>query len=635
VPINAVCPECKTRFRLQDAMIGKLIRCASCHEMFTVTDAGPDAAPAEIEHAPSPDAPPRTRTDGPAVVTRSGNVSDFVPVLRDVTPAQPPRSAPAPATAKAREVPRSDQGLQPPTDADFPWGDGGKSRPRPAPNEVAWSPDLLPPGAPPPPPVDLDPMVDVDHLNEPEEGNRPRRPRPPTESGILPMPPKKAGRKLILAAMVAFIVVALGSGGYFLIRYINEAPERLMTAGKDELTRRNWDQAHKQFDTLVRDYPSHRLAPEAAFLSDLCSLRQATTNVMSRTDPQPGLAEWKKVMASPTLGEFGAKGRYDYDLWDAGTKLEEDLLAKGKEVFNADTPGEAETWLTEAGEVDMALDRFRDEDKPRSPALASGLAELRSKIDKARDRLAQIANLTPFEGMGNEEDIAEYQRQARLHGLEKDPLVIAKIDEMNRRIELKAVYTREPNPIPPTTVPDDGLTSLLFAPRFDTAQPRQLSWTPTIFFCQARGVLYALHEEYGQVLWAARTGLDTDVMPVRVPASDQNPEMVLVASNTGNQFGITARGARDGRPLWHQSLAVPCQGPPALVGPNVYVALADPVGTVLEISLASGEIVGRITIGRPLGPVIVARPGTGFLYIPAEARAATRTAGGWSQPCSA
>src|SRR5256885_8711863 len=57
--------------------------------------------------------------------------------------------------------------------------------------------------------------------------------------------------------------------------------------------------------------------------------------------------------------------------------------------------------------------------------------------------------------------------------------------------------------------------------------------------------------------------------------SDQNPEMVLVASNTGNQFGITARGARDGRPLWHQSLAVPCQGPPALVGPNAYVALAD------------------------------------------------------------
>src|SRR5205823_15046609 len=134
-----------------------------------------------------------------------------------------------------------------------------------------------------------------------------------------------------------------------------------------------------------------------------------------------------------------------------------------------------------------------------------------------------------------------------------------------------------------------------------------------------RGVLYALGEEKGRVLWAARTGLDTDIMPVRVPASDRNPEMVLVASNTGNQFGITARGAHDGRPLWHQALAVPCQGPPALVGPNAYVSLGDPAGTVLEISLATGEIIGRITVGRPLGPNIIARPGTGMLYVPADA----------------
>jgi outer membrane protein assembly factor BamB len=602
-------------------MVGKLIRCASCQEMFTVFDAGPDAAP--TDHAPPAEAPPRPRTDAPAVVSRSGNVSDFVPVIRDVASAQPPRPAapPAPAPAKPRETPRADKGMKPPTDADFPWNNPPK--PKPAPKEIAWSPDLRPPTGPPPlPPVDLEPLVDVDHLNEPEVDRRHERRRPqPNESDRLPVGPRKTGRKLILGAMIAFIAVALGSGGYFLIRYINEAPERLMKAGKEEYERRNWDQARKQFDTLVREHPSHRLVPEAGFLTDLCSLRQATTNVMSRTDPQPGLNEWKKVMASPTLAEFGAKGRYDYDLWDAGTKLEEDVLAKGNEVFNADTPDESEKWLNEAGEVDKALDRYRDEDKPRSPALANGLSGLRAKIDGARGRLARIKDLEQFGGGGSDEDIANYQQQATLRGLDKDPLVIAKIEDMNRRIESKAVYTREPNSIPPTAVPDDGLTSLLFAPRFDTAQPRQISWTPTTFFCQARGVLYALHEERGQVLWAARTGLDTDIMPVRVPATDQNPEMVLVASNTGNQFGITARGARDGRPLWHQSLAVPCQGPPALVGPNAYVALADNTGTVLEISIPSGEIVGRITIGRPLGPVIVARPGTGFLYVPADARA--------------
>src|SRR5262249_23742311 len=144
---------------------------------------------------------------------------------------------------------------------------------------------------------------------------------------------------------------------------------------------------------------------------------------------------------------------------------------------------------------------------------------------------------------------------------------------------------------------------------------------PAVFYCLARGVLYALAEDYGQVLWAARTGLDTDIMPVRVPASQLNPEMVLVASNTGNQFGITARAARNGVPLWHQSLAVPCQGRPAVVGANAFISLGDRDGTTLETALAPGETTGRISIGRPLGPQLAARQGTGLLYIPAESRA--------------
>src|SRR5262249_60226936 len=155
----------------------------------------------------------------------------------------------------------------------------------------------------------------------------------------------------------------------------------------------------------------------------------------------------------------------------------------------------------------------------------------------------------------------------------------------------------------------------------DPADRRPLPGLNPVFYCLARGILYALDEPEGRVLWAARTGLDTDIMPVRVRASEQYPEMVLVASNTGNQFGITAHAGRDGRPLWHQPLAVPCHGPPVVVGSNVYVSIGDKDGTVLEIILATGEIIGRIVIGRPLGPVMAARPGTRHLYIPADSRA--------------
>ena len=69
--------------------------------------------------------------------------------------------------------------------------------------------------------------------------------------------------------MVGFIVVALGFGGYFTVRYINDAPERLMKAADDEYGRRNWDQARKLYEQLAREHPSFgtRIRPS----SDGCS----------------------------------------------------------------------------------------------------------------------------------------------------------------------------------------------------------------------------------------------------------------------------------------------------------------------------------------------------------------------------
>jgi hypothetical protein len=380
-------------------MAGKLMRCTACQEMFTVFDPGPDGgpAPAPADKAPPTDAPPRTRADAPAVVSRSGNVSDFVQVIRDVASAAPTRPAPPPAPApvtapppapvKPREAPWVEKGLQPPTAADFPWEEAGKPKPKAGPKEIAWAPDVQPPTAPPP--VDLEPLVDADdvHRPEPEEDDdrRARRRREKSDRLAAPARPRKTGRKVILWSMVAFIVVALGFGGYFTVRYINDAPERLMNAADDEYGRRNWDQARKLYEQLAREHPSHRLAAQARFLAELAALRQATTSVMSRTDPSAGIGEWKKFMANPALAEFGAKGRFQSDVWEAGTKLEEDVLAKATDTFNADNPDESDRWLNEATELDRAVDRFRDEEVPKNERLAAGLAELRGKIGSARD----------------------------------------------------------------------------------------------------------------------------------------------------------------------------------------------------------------------------------------------------------
>lgn len=679
MPINAVCPECQNRFQLQEAMVGKSMRCPNCHEVFIVRDSGPGSgptvaatppAPAQPKPAPAP-APsaPRTRTDAPpVVVSRTGMVTDFVQVIKDVSTAAPPPAAPParpaapaapPAPIKPKESPRVDK-IKPPTSADFPWDEGpkkpvappprsdkpkppppsefpwdesGKPKPVVPPKSKVWTPDFAPPTGPAveePAPDDLeyDPSADGfrrEHPAQYQDGDlyatEAVEVRPADAAA---RPPKKTHRKVILYGMLAFVLIGLGTGGFFLWKYIKEAPDRLFTLAKKEYDDAHFNEARAKFQKFIADYPDDKRIPEARFFSDLSDLRHATASVTVREDPQPAINQWKQFLQltqDEQIRPFAAKERFGIDIWQGGVRLLEAVVGKATDAYSDDDPTVSEKWLKESEEIIKALEPFQPEGAAIPASALKEISALKQRITVARVTFDDVNKAKELLGSGTDEEIARAENFAKSKG----PRVHERFQELLRikeeELQSKAIYIREPQPIPPTNVPDDGLTSLLFAPRFDKNERRPLSGISAVFFCLARGVLYALAEDNGQVLWAARTGLDTDIMPVRVAASQLHPELVLLASNTGNQFGITARSARNGAPLWHQALAVPCQGPPVVVGPNAYVSLGDRDGTILEITLATGEITGRISIGRPLGPHLAPRQGTGLLYIPAESRA--------------
>src|SRR5207249_3922051 len=84
--------------------------------------------------------------------------------------------------------------------------------------------------------------------------------------------------------------------------------------------------------------------------------------------------------------------------------------------------------------------------------------------------------------------------------------------------------------------------------------------------------------------------------------------------------GLTGFVLRTGQPRWFQTLPAVAAGPAAVVGTRAYVPLRDPVGTISEINIVTGERVGKIALGQPIGPGITVRPGTGLLYVAADAR---------------
>ena len=220
-------------------------------------------------------------------------------------------------------------------------------------------------------------------------------------------------------------------------------------------------------------------------------------------------------------------------------------------------------------------------------------------------------------------------------GWPNDTAVLALIKAAEKVIQDRWVYRRFDEPLAPKPVTESSTTGLLFVSRLDT--PTAVKLPPptgpgTVFFALARGVLYALDEHDGHVLWAARVGIDSQALPTRVPASDLNPEMVLVPVNDGTRSSLTARLARTGVALWQQPLPAPCLGQPILVGQRVFVPISDKplkvgeparrdeTGVILEIEIRDGFQLGKLALGRPLGTGGIRRPGTGLLFFPAEAR---------------
>ncbi|HVK11434.1 MAG TPA: PQQ-binding-like beta-propeller repeat protein, partial [Gemmataceae bacterium] len=429
--------------------------------------------------------------------------------------------------------------------------------------------------------------------------------------------PKKRRVFQALAIVGGLVALALTvGGGYALWRYKSLEPDRLHEMAHQEYKARQYQQARTHFEKLAADYPTHGHAPEARFFVQLCALQQAVGVVTVEENPDPALAEWdrfQKAIADPVLAPFAAKDRFGIDVYDAGLKLAEKAVAKAGREFDADKPEATEDWLAKAVTVEATTAQFQP-DLPRDKGFAKSAAELQDKIAAARDRLARLDRVRQIK------DPEERRNVAVEEGLLDDPAYRAMRRDDEQRIQAQARYTKEPQPRAPTPAPDDGLTSLLFAPAVGMPERRALAGPPGVFFALARGVLYVLDEADGRVLWAARTGLDMDVMPVHVRGNDL-PGLALIATNTGDRFGLSARAAADGRPLWHQPLPAPVRGTPVVVGPNAYVALGDDAGTVVEINVTTGEAVGKITLGRPAGPQLAHRPGTGLLYIPADAAA--------------
>ena len=204
------------------------------------------------------------------------------------------------------------------------------------------------------------------------------------------------------------------------------------------------------------------------------------------------------------------------------------------------------------------------------------------------------------------------KEEARLPGISQAADVTQLLDQMVERQLAGVVWTR------PNSSPGRGRAK--WCNRAFSSRPRcKARQLPNaadgkVVLALARGVLYVLRHSDGQAEWAIPVGIDTTILPVRVPATAGTSELLLVVS--ADTETLLALDPKEGKEVWRYPLNKPCAGPPIIVEQRAFVPTID--GQVHEIELQNGQLLGRFQLGQRCRHGGVREGNTPRLYFPGD-----------------
>ena len=631
--IAAVCPHCDTTFQLQPDLAGKTIRCPNfdCREPFTVTAAKAPAVP--VEPPPLP----------PTTVSMPGtNLADFLPVLpaepglpyervesADVSPLvaegspvagekRPPANDPVPV---AKRLPPADL----PVAALLPPVPVAKRLDRPdGPKEVAWRADADLPA--PPLPATLPPRSEttIESANEPLLFRRKKS--------------RSVPQMILLGLIVATIASGLAAGGWWLL-VVRQSESMLAKSAAEAYDNGNFAAAATQFEALAKDYPSSSEASRYSFLLALAKLRAMASAVTAKETPGPGTKafdEFVRANGSHPLAKPDGDG-FARDIYETGRQVIDSQAGHAElklAEFRSDRKDlvpldKAEAAVTEGRKLLSTVQPFKVKDAAPTEPQLQALDKATATAAFERNRLALFAPFRNLVAEPTDDRIEAFEKVLRKNALDADPEGLAMVADAKAELRNRVVAVAES--VPAQTAQADGdpgvaFASAIEAPPAPPGQDRKPEGPSDIVFAVNRGVLYALDADAGGMpLWVCRVAVanadpKTVDLPARASPGEGGQELAVFPVRLGDRPGLAARVVATGEPAWFQPLPAAIVGRPVILKDRVYVALADPNGTVVEIDLASGTRVGSIPLRQPLGTGPALFPGTGLLYVPAAAR---------------
>jgi outer membrane protein assembly factor BamB len=308
---------------------------------------------------------------------------------------------------------------------------------------------------------------------------------------------------------------------------------------------------------------------------------------------------------------------------DYGQSLEKLLKNVAEELKGRSEVGNGQDVLKRAGEtLAMIPPRLPNALSPEqqaglNDALQQAANHLVLRVDNNR-AVKKLKDLAAHpSGRAVKEAAAVITQQAKKEpGFDQNGEVTEQMKQLQEGHLRSIVYTQA-TPPPGGGHGEDLVPSLLVAPRIDVGADPGGPDDGAVVFALARGVLYALSQKTGRIVWPPiRVGIDSTTLPVRVPAFGARPEMVLVPSTDTET--LLALNVATGDQLWKYRLGAPCVGQPLIVNQRAYLPTYD--GKVHEIELVGGKPLGWFDLGKGTRLTVggARQEGTKLLYFPAD-----------------
>lgn len=569
--------------------------------------------------------PPRTEPAppkiGPAVPKPAPRME---PALRSTKPAKAPPQPPTPSEAPAPPPPAPPPPDLPPADLlpDDLFGDAAAALPK---DDAAREPA---PGEPL-----LQENIDQDAWDEPRELASANWATPPpvrasglsileapaaqetvpalatTPAAEMPAAPRARRRSLLVIVLMLAVLGGVLTGGFLLLQGRHEVNEEERYKQAHALyQQRDFAEAATALQELARAFPASTKRKHYRFLAELSDVREAAHGPVERPEERIGaldrVLQFLEIYKNDPLLKD-----YHGDIWQTLQRLAKDLTTLAEEKHDPGNLKRAQRAWSEAGKFQPPTSVNVAE---AERVFAEDFARAQKVLAVRAQRLEVVEVLQGLIGQASADAVREGRALARTAGLEADPDIAPLLEKLVEAHRASLKFTPQVWSETPTLPAEDRIPSFFVAPAVGKTLP--VPKESGVVLAQARGVLYALEPERGQVRWVRRVGVDTSLLPLRVPASTVAPELVLVLSTDSKT--LTGVEALTGAVLWQHTLGDVCVGQPVLVDRHVFVPTLS--GTVEEIETTQGRLQGYYALGQPLTAGGVRQPGTSLVVFPAE-----------------